>query len=234
MPGLAPGLLASVPALEASCTAAVTALVDVDHVVLLTSGPRHRDRGRDADRTEVFAPGTVVSSAPLADSRWPSHFRVRLTGGPAGRTADDEARSPGVGVIVGTALLARAAIDVPTTAVQIGADTPVVGSVLAGLAGRVGLLVIADGSTGRGDNSPSGGHREAEGFDRDLASSLALGDPVRLGDLARSPRASAVGCASGPAFAVFAGLAERPASAALLYHDAPFGVGYFCATWSWR
>ncbi|SDP12432.1 hypothetical protein SAMN04515671_2992 [Nakamurella panacisegetis] len=232
MPGLAPGLLAAVPELASACARAVATLADADHVLLLTSGPRHRDGDGNSGRsTVVFPPGSPVTSAPLGDSQGRPHFDGHLNGpvlaaGPL----------PGVGVIVGAALLAAAGVDVPTTAVQVGTDPLAVYPWPGGPVGRVGVLLVADGSTSRGAGSPGGGHPDAASFDHDLAAALALGDPDRLGQVAGSGRGSAVGFDSGPAIAAFTRLTagSGPASADLLYDGAPFGVGYFCATWSWR
>ena len=234
MPGLAPSLLAAVPELASSCRRAVATLADVDHVLLLTSGPPLRDDAPGTrGETVLHPPGSAVSSAPLADSRGHRHFHGPLGGG---RSVVAPDRTAGVGVIVGTALLAGAGLVTPTTAVQVGTDPIAPEALLSGLTGRIGLLLIADGSSARGADSPSGGHPDAAAFDRDLAVCLAGGDPARLGEIAASDRAIAVGFASGPAVAAFAALTNGlgPASADLLFDGAPFGVGYFCATWSWR
>ena len=98
--------------------------------------------------------------------------------------------------------------------------------------GRVALLVMADGSARRGVTAPGWLDDRAEAFDAAITAALADGDAdalasldVHLGDdlLAAGPRA----------LVVLGELTKgADVSARLRWEGAPFGVGYWVATWS--
>ncbi len=253
--GLAPGLASAVPGLLESCRLAVASLAGADRILLLASGPRMRDLGaRVARPTVVHPPGTLISSAGLTGS-WPAHFAGRLSAGPAliatgaastpndgstpGSGSTTAAGGAGVGVVVGVALLAAGRIDAPAVAIEVG-DQGVSAAELYAAAGsstdRIGVLVIGEGSAARGDDSPVGGHPAAAEFDRKLGRALAAGDPVALSAVvaARSGLADQLMFTAGPAFAALAALTAdtAPDHADLLFDEAPFGVAYLVATWS--
>ncbi len=245
---MAPQLASTMPELLDSCRTAIATLTDADRVLLLTSGPRTRDLGASSPRgSVVHQPGTVISSGPLTDSRLPPHFLRRLAGGHDDTAAERESRQdPGVGVIVGTALLAGSGIELPTTALELGEDFEVGRSgesaarVLAAArnsADRVAILLIAEGSASRGPDSPGGGQDGAEAFDAALAAALAEGSPLALA-LAAGTSASlpaALMFTSGPSLRALADVTRQrpPTHAELLFDAAPLGVGYFVAAWSW-
>ncbi len=257
VPGVAPGLAATVPDLVQSCRLAVARLAGADRIILLTSGPRLRDLGGRAGRPTIVHPaGLVVTSAAL-------------TGGGCGAGQGPAAVDVGVGVIVGVALLSDPQLTVPITVVEMG-DQEITAAELAGAIGssadRIGLLMIGEGSAARGEDSPAGDLGEAADLDRQLANALARGDPAALAAAVRAyqrtatsqsvaPRqhtadsaqsahepdsggratlADRVMFTAGPAFAALAALwaARPPRSADLLYDAAPFGVGYLVASWS--
>jgi hypothetical protein len=95
------------------------------------------------------------------------------------------------------------------------------------------LLVVGDGSACRSDRAPGGYDPRSEAFDRSVAAALGGGDTESLGRIGVSLAADLM-CSGAPAWRWLAGaLAEaRPASAELLADDAPYGVGYFVALWS--
>lgn len=208
IPGLARSLAAQVPELLDACDRAVELLRTADRVLLLSSGPRARDRrARAREVSVVHAAGTELSSSLIIGSFGAAHFTGRLAGpggagtpavgspavGPtaAGSPAVDRPAAPpaGVGVIVGAALLARAGITSPVVAVELAADEvadrPAEVARLfeeaRGSADRVGLLVMAEGSAGRSAVSPGDGVAEAELLDASLAAALAGGCPAALG-----------------------------------------------------
>ncbi|MET3806993.1 hypothetical protein ABIB25_004013 [Nakamurella sp. UYEF19] len=265
--GLAPALERSARGLSDTCAAAVARLAGADRILLITSGPRARDLGVPAARRSVLHPsGTTVTSAPLTDSRLPPLFEGRLAGGSdlgaapiAGAPVPLFPRvgmSPGVGVIVGAALLAQSHLEIPTVAIELAAAAADAdaGAGLQGAADavdpaldllhaacrssdRVALLVVADGSASRGPDSPGGGHLGAAPLDAALAAALASGSPRDLADAVDfvGDDAGALLFTSGPAFAALADLtaATPPGRATLFYDDAPLGIGYLVATWSW-
>ncbi len=241
VPGVAPALVATVPDLLESCRLAVASLAGADRILLLTSGPRMRDRGTRATRpTVLHPPGTPISSAALTGGGWPAHFDGLLsTGTPATPTAVAVAARAGVGVVVGAALLAGGLINLPTTAVELGDEgaSPAELYAAAGSsADRIGVLLIGEGSAARGPDSPAGPQREAADLDGQLGRALADGDPSALSGAVSIGRAVAdrLMFSAGPGFAALAALtADRaPLLAHLLYDEAPFGVGYLVATWS--
>lgn len=248
IPGLADGLAAEVPNLTTACDHAIGCLQGVDHILMLCSGPGVRDQWQRAQRMSVVHPaGTVLSSALLTGRSGPVHFTGRLAGaripdavaGP--RVAGAVGVPPGVGVIVGAALLARAGIDAPVTVVELAGPTPEVAGLIEDArtsADRVGLLVIAEGSAGRGPQSPGVGSPEAEMLDAAIAAALAAGDPAALAAAATvdPTEATRMLFTSGPALLALAELthAEPPQRAGLLLDQAVLGVGYLVAAWCWK
>jgi len=119
------------------------------------------------------------------------------------------------------------------------------GRELAGSAERVGLLVMGDGSACRDEKAPGYFDPAAEGFDASVAralrnadaAALAALDPVRARDLQAAGRAAwqvLAGAASFDGHAATAGADidhQDRFQAALLADQAPYGVGYFVASW---
>ena len=265
VPDVAPSLAAQVPDLSEAVEAAVGRLAAADHILILTSGPGTRDLP-GADRvTVIHPPGTAVSAASVTAGRG-SAFSTRLSDGhhdvgslptlvlQPGAPSDSErlagpARHPGVGVVVGAALLVSAGICVSTTAIELAGSPPTEQvhrqarrwlAEASASADSVGVLLVAQGSAGRGAQSPSGGHQDAAAFDDRLADAFAQGDPCALADAvaaASSVTATAQDLlfVSGPAFTAFAQLTRHhpPAAADLAYRGAPFGVAYLVGSWQW-
>ena|SRR5258708_7202661 len=105
---------------------------------------------------------------------------------------------------------------------------------LAGTAGRVALLVMADGSTRRGLRAPGYLDERSIGFDAEVEQAVRSGqleallaiDPARAADLMATGR---------PAWQVLAGaLAGRKVSSEVRYCDDPFGVAYLVASFRVR
>ena len=244
IPGLSDGLRAQVPDVVDACDRAVGLLGTVDRVLLVHSGPRARDGGSRVKQVSVVHHGgAAVSSALITGASGPTHFTGRLPGTSLpGRSiaAAPEGALPGVGTVVGAALLARAGIEAPVTAVDLADRSAEVAALLreAQLStDRVGVLVMGEGSASRGVTSPGGGAAGAEVLDASLAAALAAGDPVALGVAAALDPVSAERLlfTAGPALLALTELtASRPPQRAeLLLDQAPLGVGYLVATWSW-
>ncbi|WP_256862094.1 hypothetical protein [Microbispora sp. GKU 823] len=115
------------------------------------------------------------------------------------------------------------------------AECAALGRRLAESARRVALLVMGDGSARRTEKAPGYVHPGAVPYDEMLAAALASGDTGRL--LGLDPdEARELWAAGRAAFQVLGGAARgapRPAASELLYDDAPYGVGYFVARWTW-
>jgi hypothetical protein len=97
---------------------------------------------------------------------------------------------------------------------------------------RVALLVMGDGSACRTLKAPGYFDERAESFDAEIARALGTADVAAL--TALDPRLARELQAAGRApWQVLAGAAEGTRlGGALLYEDAPYGVGYFVAAWS--
>ncbi|MGW6691701.1 class III extradiol dioxygenase subunit B-like domain-containing protein [Streptomyces sp. NPDC054961] len=106
------------------------------------------------------------------------------------------------------------------------------GRELAGREARVALLVMGDGSACRSLKAPGYFDERAAGFDAEAARALGAADVAALAAL--DPELAAELQAAGRApWQVLAGAAEGAGlEGRLLYEDAPYGVGYFVATWS--
>lgn len=100
-------------------------------------------------------------------------------------------------------------------------------------AGRVALLVMGDGSAGRPEPGSGPGDPRARPYDETVAAALAAADPAAL--LALDPALSAELLVAGrAAWQVLAGAALATGRAwrgELTYDSAPYGVGYFVASW---
>jgi hypothetical protein len=247
IPGVAADLAAQVPELTDACDRAVGMLRAADRLLMLCSGPRARDARARSHHSVIHPAGTTVSSALITGTSWPASFTARLAGPPAadpplGRPADNLPAGPpaGVGVIVGAALLERAGITAPLVAVDLADPTAEVDCLLdeaQASADRVGLLVVAEGSAGRGALPPGGGPADAELLDAALAAALAAGNPAALHAAADVDEVAAARLLfrAGPALRALADstASHPPEQAELLLHQAPFGVGYLVAAWSW-
>ncbi|MFG2474431.1 class III extradiol dioxygenase subunit B-like domain-containing protein [Streptomyces fagopyri] len=106
------------------------------------------------------------------------------------------------------------------------------GAEAAGQAARVALLVMGDGSACRTLKAPGYLDERAAGFDTEVARALGAADVAAL--LALDPGLARELKVSGRApWQVLAGAAEdAELDGALLYEDAPYGVGYLVAAWS--
>lgn len=103
---------------------------------------------------------------------------------------------------------------------------------IAGQARRVALLVMGDASACRTVKAPGYLDERAAPFDAEVARALGAADVAALKaldtGLARELKAS-----GRAPWQVLAGAAEGAGlSGALLYEDAPYGVGYLVAAWS--
>ena len=93
------------------------------------------------------------------------------------------------------------------------------------------LLVVGDGSARRTEKAPGHLDPRAEAYDAQVSAALASGDPAQLGAL--DPVLGADLLAAGvPVWRALAGVLRGTFEAEVLYDDAPFGVGYFCAVWT--
>jgi aromatic ring-opening dioxygenase LigB subunit len=134
-------------------------------------------------------------------------------------------------------LLGRTQVSAPLHACSVSEDAPAdrmlgLGRGLAELADRVTLLVMGDGSACRSVKAPGYLDERAEPFDSAVAVALEDAETDALAGL--DDRLAAELQASGRApWQVLAGAAEGAGlGGRLLYEEAPYGVGYFVASWS--
>ncbi|MFF2079563.1 class III extradiol dioxygenase subunit B-like domain-containing protein [Kitasatospora sp. NPDC058162] len=218
VPEVAAGAAPELDGLRAACDEALTALVAAGPqlVVVVGAGPE----------AEVWTEGGAGSFR-----RYGVPLVAKL---PGGRVEGPELAPS---LTVGAWLLERAGVTLPTHACAVPADAPAdrmlgLGQGLAGLADRVALLVVGDGSACRSVKAPGYLDERAEGFDAATAAALGSADLPALAAL--DPALAAELKAEGRApWQVLAGAAEGAGLTARLgYQDAPYGVGYFVASWS--
>lgn len=106
-----------------------------------------------------------------------------------------------------------------------------IGRRLARRSPRVAMMVMGDGSACRDEKAPGFHDPEAVPYDDHIADALDRGDADALAAI--DPDTSARLLASGrAAWQVLAGAVDRrPVEAAVLDYEAPYGVGYFVASW---
>ena len=106
----------------------------------------------------------------------------------------------------------------------------------SGWTGRIGLLVMGDGSARRDQHAPGAADPRAPKLDALVATSLGTGDLDGLREL-RPDLARELLVAGRAAWQVLAGAADAAVAAGrrlepqLLADEAPYGVGYFVAYW---
>ncbi len=201
------------------------------------------------DRVITIAPGGVTGARQVRLEGTFRGFGVDLAvganeGDGEGDNADDGCRDAVcAGLLVGAWLLnghAKAA-GVPCEGWEIGEDTDPeqcarLGRELAARAERVGLLVIGDGSARRTLKAPGYLDERAVPFDDEISRALADADTAALAAI--DPTAASALMAAGRApWQVLAGAAESsgtPWHGELLSYLAPYGVGYFTASWTPR
>ncbi|MCF1594755.1 class III extradiol dioxygenase subunit B-like domain-containing protein [Streptomyces muensis] len=107
-----------------------------------------------------------------------------------------------------------------------------IGRDIAARAERVALLVMGDASACRTLKAPGYLDERAAPFDASVARALGEADVAALKEL-DTELAQELKASGRAPWQVLAGAAEQAGlSGALLYEDAPYGVGYLVATWS--
>jgi hypothetical protein len=217
VPEAAAGAAAELDDLRAACDTAVRAVLGAlpDLVVILGDAPGTGEYPRDACGS--LRPYGVAVSVGLTENPGPPVLPLAHT--------------------VGAWLLRRAGWPGDRLAYGLSAAETVggcqrIGAALAASADRVGLLVMGDGSARRSEKAPGYLDPEAGAFDAAVARALGEADGATLAgiDPVRARGLLAAGRASWQALS---GAAEGTGCAGkLLYHEAPYGVGYFVAIWA--
>lgn len=216
VPAVAQGAAAELEALLTYCEQAIIRLATTapDRWLLLGSGPRSQVHAGSAGGSLVgFGVPVEVQLAPGGDGA--DRLPLSLT--------------------VGSWLIAR--VLGPRSgaiAVTVGPDgsaSPAAVLLDGAAGGRVGLVVMGDGTARRSPAAPGYWDGRAEGFDASVVSALAAGDAAALArvDLAL---AAQLLCAGAPAWAAAGALLSGArVDADVLYADVPFGVQYIVASW---
>jgi hypothetical protein len=211
---VAGGAAVELDVLRAACLTAIDQLADADALVIVGAGPA------TGTQYEISAGG---SFGPY--------------GAPSVRVGSGEAVLP-LSLTMGSWLVSQSkAAGLPTVMRTVATDETVeaclaFGQELAASNDQLALLVMGDGSARRSEHSPVHLHPRAEIFDSTVAAALSLADTTTLAAL--DPElASELKAAGRAPWQVLAGAtASASYTGNLLYHAAPYGVGYFVAAWS--
>ncbi|MFF8973731.1 class III extradiol dioxygenase subunit B-like domain-containing protein [Streptomyces sp. NPDC014995] len=229
VPELAAGAAPELDAARAACSEALGVLAAARPDRLLVVGPV------DESVRGVYPEGARGS---FRDFGVEVAVRLGRGGDPAPEREPSSQRELPPSLAVGAWLLERAGwSDAPVEGLGVAESLPAercadIGRDIGGRAGRVALLVMGDGSACRSVKAPGYLDERAAPFDAEVARALGSADVAALealdAGLARELKA-----AGRAPWQVLAGAAEGTGlSGALLYEDAPYGVGYLVAAWS--
>jgi hypothetical protein len=208
--------------LRAACSTAVRQLLE--------AGP---------DAVVVVGDGPALARYDESDGGTMRGFGVDVRAGGTGSTALP------LSLTVGAWLLDRAGWTGPRRYFAAPRETAAqecveMGAKVAGADLRVGVLAMGDGSAKRSARAPGYLDELAEPFDREVASALAEPDLRRLADGLPPIACAELWVQGRAAWQFLAGAASQASEAqqgagiaARLHYDAaPYGVGYFVATWT--
>ncbi|MDX3072487.1 class III extradiol dioxygenase subunit B-like domain-containing protein [Streptomyces sp. NPDC088354] len=220
VPEVASGASAELDTLRAACADALAVVSAARPDLLVVVGAVGT-----GESSHVWEGGGTGSLRPYGVNR-----AVRLGDG-----SDPEPLAPAL--TVAAALLEDARLAAPLHGCAVPEDAPAgrmleLGRGLAELADRVALLVMGDGSNCRTLKAPGYLDDRAEAFDASVARALGTADTAALAGL-DAGLAGELRAAGRAPWQVLAGAAEQAAlGGALLYDEAPYGVGYFVSVWS--
>jgi hypothetical protein len=227
VPEVASGAAPELDPVRATCTDALGVLAAARPDLLMVVGPAE---GTGPEEIERYPQGTRGSFRGFGVD-----VDVRL-----GADRGGEATGPELpyGLAVGAWLLARTGgSDAPVEGLGVGEflaaeRCAALGQDIAGRAGRVAMLVLGDASACRTLKAPGYLDERAAPFDVEAARALGAADLAALRAL--DPELAHELKVSGRTpWQVLAGAAEGTGlRGALLYADAPYGVGYMVAAWS--
>ncbi|MGW3661761.1 class III extradiol dioxygenase subunit B-like domain-containing protein [Streptomyces sp. NPDC005141] len=228
VPGVAAGAASELDAARAACTDALGLLAASRPDLLVVVGPAEQSgRGPHPEGTRGSFGGFGVDLDVCLG---------RPDAAAAGPEAPERELPPSLAVAAW--LLERTGwSDAPVEGLGVGEPLEAercirAGEQIGGRAGRVALLVMGDASACRTLKAPGYLDERAAGFDAEVARALGTADVAALKalDTALAQELKAAGRAP---WQVLAGAAEGAGlGGALLYDDAPYGVGYLVAAWS--
>ena len=221
VPQVAQGLSADLDPLRAACGTALGRLyaAGADEVLIVGGGP---EQGTEVASHGSFQPYGVDLAV---DGRWRS-------GAQGGDASGGRPPAPMTLPFLIAAWLLR---DRPSEPVR----RPVMVDERTGAApallsdARQAMLVLGDGSASRTPQAPGHFDERAEGYDAAVARALRTADAAELAaldpELSRELHVAGLSAWKTLAAAAMASGVEYEAD--LLYDEAPYGVGYFVATW---
>lgn len=185
----------------------------------------------------------IVGSTPSDGSAVPTSFdgaaggSFGAYGAPGVRVGTGDAVLP-LSLAMGAWLIEQTkAADLPRTYLAVPADaSPAhcleLGREIAAGNDRIGLLVMGDGSARRSEHSPVHLHPRAEIFDTTVATALHHADSAVLAALDPDLAAELQAAGRAPWQVLAGALQTTNLSGNLTHHTAPYGVGYFVATFT--
>ena len=216
VPEVAGGGAAELDDLRAACLAALDQLTDADTLVIVGVGPVTGTRYA-ASAGGTFGP-YGAPSVRVGSGEGDPVLPLSLTVGAWLVDQSKVASLPRYSVTV-------AVDETPAACLELGQE-------LAHGNDRVALLVMGDGSPRRSEHSPVHLHPRAELFDTTVAAALDLADTETLAAL-DPDLATELHAAGRAPWQVLAGATTTAGlHGQLRYHAAPYGVGYFVASWS--
>lgn len=219
VPDIARGLAPDLDALRSACTAAIDHLyaAEADELVIVGGGPKQSANVARFGGFHEYGLDLAV------DGRW-------ATAEPAGDAASAEGAEPAEPMTLPFQIAAWLLRDRPDTPVRRAVMVHADGGLTMEDPKRRALLVLGDGSACRSVQAPGHFDERAEAYDAEVARALATADTEALAAL--DPELSRQLQVAGlPAWRALAAASEGEYDAELLYDDAPYGVGYFVATW---
>jgi aromatic ring-opening dioxygenase LigB subunit len=220
VPEIASGAAPELDTLRTACDEAVRRLIDADPSVVLVIG----------------AGGTTRRYGPSSYGDFAGYGVPRVRVGFGRHNCAGASELP-LGLLVGAWLLGRAGYRglrfghavaehaLTDECLAVGRDLVVSDS-------PVGLLVMGDGSARRTEKAPGHYDERAARFDEDVAAALASADLDALAKLDPGLADELLVAGRAPWQVLAGAAAGRDWSADLLYHDAPYGVGYFVVSWT--
>jgi hypothetical protein len=225
VPEIAQGLAPDLEELRSACDTAIDRLYRAgpDEIVIVGAGPR-----RSANVAGIGSFREYGLDLPV-DGRWEA----------ATEAADGATEPMTLPMTLPFLIAAWLLRDRPGTpsrrAVMVEGSGPEAGAadLAAGSGRRQALLVLGDGSASRSLQAPGHFDERAEPYDRAVAEALAAADTKALTaiDTELSRQLRVAGLAAWRTLAAAADESGFEYEAELLYDDAPYGVGYFVASW---
>ncbi|MFJ6838083.1 class III extradiol dioxygenase subunit B-like domain-containing protein [Streptomyces sp. NPDC091209] len=242
VPDVAAGAAPELDAARAACTDALGVLAASRPDLLVVVGPAEESgRGPHPEGTrgsfsDFGVALDVCLGRPDAARRNPGGASASAEAGGTGPSAPERELPPSLAVAAW--LLERTGwSDAPVEGLGVGEPLEAercvrAGEQIGGRAGRVAVLVMGDASACRTVKAPGYLDERATDFDAEVARALGAADVAALKALDTSLAYELKAAGRAP-WQVLAGAAEGAGlGGALLYDDAPYGVGYLVAAWS--